>query len=153
VRAINHAITGALIGLSVHEPLLAAPLAFASHLEQDAIPHHDPAGENQHAVFKNKLFKPLLWFDLIGCLLLVVILAVVRPHYWVLGAVCAFLATSPDLLWFPKYRYALRTGKTPQIHNWFLRFHSWVQWKTGPDLWWVEVLWFVVFGALLISRL
>jgi hypothetical protein len=43
VTAPNHALTGALIGLSVANPVLALPLAFVSHLLQDTVPHYDPA--------------------------------------------------------------------------------------------------------------
>ena len=39
MTATNHALSGALIGLAVMQPILALPLAFVSHFMLDAVPH------------------------------------------------------------------------------------------------------------------
>ena len=150
MTAPNHALTGALIGLTVSNPLLALPLAFLSHFALDAIPHYDPPEQDKAKLFNSRRF--FVEFLLIGallCLALVLLLAWRRPEHWVVAAICAFLATSPDLFWIPRYRRA-RKGKTmPPTRNIFLRFHSWVQWKTGPKLVWLETAWFVSASVLL----
>lgn len=153
MTAPNHALTGALIGLTIHEPALAAPLAFLSHFACDAIPHYDPPGEgNQERLGSPRFIRELIISAFI-CLGIVACLALTRPHDWLLASVCAFLAASPDLFWMPRFIHRLRTGKDRPPRGWFLHFHSWIQWRTGPDLWWLETIWFVVFGALVAARL
>jgi hypothetical protein len=154
VTAPNHALTGAVIGLTVHEPWLAAPLAFLSHYVCDAIPHYDPAVSDKDGRIFTKEF---LWVQLIAggilCFALVVLLALTRPQYWLLAACCAFLAASPDLFWLPRYVHAVRTRKDDLKWNWSLRFHAFIQWKTAPRYAWLEAAWFIVFGTFVASRL
>lgn len=154
MTAPNHALTGAVIGLTVTNPLLALPLALVSHLVCDAIPHYDPPETNKATVFTSMQF--VRDFLVIGaglCLLIVLLLAYARPQHWLTAAVCAFLATSPDLLWIPRFLRARRTGKDVLPSGWFFWLHDRIQWLTGPKLIWVEAAWFVVFSALLISKL
>jgi len=154
VTAPNHALTGALIGLTVSDPILAGSLAFLSHFVCDAIPHYDSPASGTTAQHKSSRF---IGEQLIGgatlCLLLVIWLAASRPHHWLLAAVCAFLAASPDLFWIPRFVHELRTGTDRPPRSWFLRFHAWVQWKTGPGLWWVETIWAAGLLVLVGDRL
>ncbi len=156
MTAPNHALTGALIGLSVANPALALPLAFLSHFVLDAIPHYNPPETDMVALFRSKRF---VWeFLVLGagvCLLLVVVLALARPAHWLSAAWCAFVATSPDLLWIPRFMTARRSGKDVDVShsNLFWRFHDRIQWKTGPKLIWLEAIWFVGMCLLLATRL
>lgn len=154
MTAPNHALTGAIIGLSIANPVLALPLAFLSHFVCDAIPHYDPPEPDVAKLYRSKRF---MYEFLIGggalCLLVVLLLALARPQHWLSAAVCAFLATSPDLFWIPRFLRARRGGIDRPLRNWFLQFHDWVQWRTGPKLIWLETAWFVVFGTLLLSTL
>jgi hypothetical protein len=154
VTAPNHALTGALIGLTVHEPLLAAPLAFLSHFACDAVPHYDPSTPDGVGRLSSKEF--IRDFLVIGgslCILLIIVLAVTRPQYWLLAAICAFLATSPDLFWLPRFLRIMRTHTDRPHRSWFLRFHARIQWKTGPNLWWTEALWAIACVSLLIVKM
>lgn len=154
MTAPNHALTGALIGLSIGNPLLALPLAFVSHFVCDTIPHYDQAESAAVGRIDSKrfIFEQLVTGAIL-CFLLVVLLAATRPQHWLLAAVCAFLATSPDLFWIPRFLHVKRTGKDVPLRNWFLRFHNGIQWLTGPKLIWLEAVWFAVFGALVLQRL
>lgn len=152
MTATNHAITGALIGLSLGNPAVALPLAFASHFVLDAIPHYDPPG-NELTRIKARRFRYQLLLDTSLCLLLVIGLVFTQPRHWLVAAFSAFAATSPDLFWLPKFLQAQRTGRITPAKNWFLRFHRWIQWKTGPGFWWVEAAWYGVLGGVLITRL
>lgn len=156
MTAPNHALTGALIGLSISNPVIALPVAFLSHFVCDAIPHYDPPAGEKARLFRSKRFVvEFLVLGMLGCLALVAVLAAVRPQHWFTAAICAFLATSPDLFWFPRFLRARRTGKDERpenTQNWFLKFHSAIQWKTGPRLFWLEAVWFVVFGTLLATH-
>jgi hypothetical protein len=152
MTAPNHALTGALIGLTVGNPWLALPLAFLSHFACDAIPHYDMPGDELHRIGSKRLiFEQLLLGGAI-CFLIVLFLAAEHPVHWLLAAICAFLAASPDLFWIPRWLHVRRTKRDIQL-NWFLRFHRVVQWRTAPYLAWLELVWFMTMGWLVIVRL
>src|SRR5580698_2100335 len=113
MRAINHALTGAIIGLTIGEPLVAAPVAFVSHFVCDAIPHFGVSGWRD---IKTTWFRRLLVVDFVLCVALVVILALSRPKHWLLAAVCAFLAASPDLFSAPRMlRFRRQADPRPNL--------------------------------------
>lgn len=148
MTATNHALTGAIIGLAVGQPLIAVPAAFASHFVCDALPHYgsaDPKG-----VLRTKGFRDYLLTEATLCLLLVVVLCLTRPEHWMLGAVCAFLAASPDFLWINRY-IKLRDGR--EWHpNVFSRFAIRIQWFQKPVGAVFEVIWFIA-AVTVLSRL
>jgi hypothetical protein len=153
VTAPNHALTGALIGLSISNPLLALPLAFLSHFLCDAIPHYDrPEQDSALRIGSKRLFYELVVIGALGCFLVVLYLTLVQPMHWVSAAVCAFLAASPDLFWMPRFFHVRKTGKDIPLTNPFLRFHDWIQWKTGPKLIIVELIWAAVAIWLLVAH-
>ncbi|HSX45413.1 MAG TPA: hypothetical protein VLG27_00220 [Candidatus Saccharimonadia bacterium] len=145
MRAINHALTGALIGLAVGEPSVAVPAAVASHFVCDAIPHYDGLPARPTPLMKqrwihSKLFKKLLVADAALCLVLVAVLADLEPAHWLLAAVCAFAAAAPDFLWIP--RFLARKAK-PQKLTGFNKFAGGIQWFQRPIGAVVEVAWFI----------
>ncbi len=152
MRAVNHAVTGALIGLGVSNPALAIVLAFGSHFVLDAVPHYDAAGSESQRLSSHQ-FRTLLVPDALLCGLVVLALAVSRPHDWLLAAGFAFVATSPDLFWLPKFIHAQRTGRTLPNRNIFWRFHDWVQWWAHPKGVYIELTWLLLFGGILITQL
>ncbi len=149
MRAINHALTGAVIGLAVSEPAIALPVALASHFVCDAIPH-----------WASKQFdlggKHFTWSLVVDALLCVALVAWLffsgNPNWW-LAAACAFLATSPDIFWFKRFWVLRKTGKYLPNKSWFCRFHGFFQWFQRPIGAWVEAVWFiaglVVVGLML----
>lgn len=141
--ATNHALTGALIGLSIGHPV-ALPLAFASHFVLDAIPHY---GDDNKRI-ANSSFVIQLLIDAAFCGLLVLILALNGPANWLLAVSCAFLAASPDFMWIPKFLHARRGKNEIKSRNLAIRFHTWIQWFQKPVGAVVEVVWLV--GAVLI---
>jgi hypothetical protein len=153
VTAPNHALTGALIGLTTSNPEIALPLAFLSHFACDAIPHYDPPGDNQEKLASKRFILEQLVGGAIVCLLIVILLVLSRPRHWQLAAFCAFSAASPDLFWIPRFVHRIKTGKDRDPKSPFLRFHAWIQWKTGPRLWWIEAVWFLVIGSLVAVRI
>jgi len=146
--AINHAFSGALLGLTVGEPWVAVPLAFLSHFAQDAVPHYDLPGD-ETARLRHTSFARQLVVDAVLCGILVLILALIRPKHWISAAICAFLATSPDLMWIRKFwQTRFKACESTNIFPWE-RFHTKIQWRTGRGLWWVEAMWFVGGSFLL----
>jgi hypothetical protein len=151
MMAVNHAVTGAIIGLSIENPAVALPLAFASHFALDVIPHYDPPNPHGNAaVFQSKrfIFEQLVLNGAL-CIMLVIYLAISQPKHWLVAAICAFLATSPDLMWLPRFVSAQRAGRDIEPHNPVARFHSRIQWLTGPKLIWLELLWLAGTSAIL----
>lgn len=147
MTATNHALTGALIGLVVGNPLIALPAALLSHFVCDVIPHYGPDMDDA-TWLKSKQFKRFLSIDATLCVLLVAYLGVQRPAHWLLAAICAFLATSPDLLWLGKF-LRLNKGNNQGSPNWFLRFARDIQWFQRPLGAVVEAAWFIAGIVLL----
>lgn len=155
MRAINHALTGTLIGLTVGEPLIAVPAALASHFICDAIPHYDglpqnPSMKTKQRWIRSKAFRRLLYADALVCMVLVLVLAIRRPEYWLLAAVCAFAAAAPDFLWLPRF---LKRDGTPKAPTGFNKFAGWIQWFQRPIGAVVEIAWFIAAIILLLPFL
>jgi hypothetical protein len=148
MRAINHALTGAAIGLLVAEPVIAVPAAFVSHYVCDAIPHYG-RGIAEEKELNSTSFRVSLVVDAGLCALLVLILALRRPQHWVLAAVCAFVAASPDLLSINRYREARRNQ--PIKRNWYTKLaNDELQWFERPIGAVVEVAWFIA-GIIILA--
>jgi hypothetical protein len=147
MTAPNHALTGAAIGLAVANPWVAIPLAFLSHFALDAIPHYDvPGGSNADRIGSRHMFYIQIVGGALLCFAIVLGLFFANPENWLLAAFCAFIATSPDLLSFPRYLSVKKNGVDPLGQWWFWRIHHNIQWKVGERFWAVEVLW---AGAML----
>src|SRR4051812_30696538 len=129
MTAPNHAIAGALIGLSLGgTPLAALLLAFLSHFALDALPHYDPPGDEVTRL-SSRRFRVELYAQALLCVIVVIVLASSQRSGWLLAACCAFVATSPDLLWLPKFLAVRRTHRLPRSPNWFWRMHHAIQWR------------------------
>lgn len=147
MTATNHALAGAALGLVVQQPLLALPLAFLSHFVLDALPHYGP-GKND---IGSSVFRWRLVADAALCVLLVLLLAVFHPTGWLVAAVCAFVATSPDLMWLRNFRREQAGKEGPKISERAIvvRFHAFIQWFERPIGAFVEVAWFASGIAVL----
>lgn len=149
MTAANHALTGTLIGLVVGNPWLAVPAAVASHFICDALPHYDVPGKTTAERIQSNFF---LRFQILAgallCGLIVLGLALTHPIHWLLAAICAFAAASPDLLYVPRYLHVRKTGKDNVERFWFWRFHDRIQWFQRPIGGVVEVVW--AFSALIL---
>lgn len=148
MTATNHAVTGALIGLSIGHPI-ALPLALLSHFALDALPHFGREAD----FIKSKSFIAFLISDASLCVLLVVLLAIASPVNWLLAAICSFLATSPDFMWFPRFLRATRGLKEPKLTHPIAKFHSWIQWFQRPIGAVVELTWFASAMFLLVKTI
>ncbi len=125
MTATNHALSGALIGLVVTQPILAIPLAFASHFLLDAVPHFGLDEFGGH--LKNpKKFHRILYID--ALLLSAVFLILIAAGAPLLVLICAVVAGSPDLIWAYRYVFKEKFGKIPETKkNRFNKFHSDIQ--------------------------
>ena len=141
----NHLLVGATIATVVKEPLLALPLAFASHFALDALPHFGYNNGGYAALFKHRLTYVMMVLDVVGVTLIALTFDLAQPLVWL----CAFLALLPDVEW--PYRYFLfeRRGKTPPTTI-LTNFHNQAQWCERQWGFWVEIVFFIAV-LLLVS--
>lgn len=149
MTATNHALTGAIIGFAIGNPLLAVPLAFASHFALDAIPHFgiDPTSD-----IRQPWFTQLLVADAGVCLVFAAMLAGLAPTHWLTAVVCAFAAASPDLMWAKRFWRVKHGQKIGPLKNPIMRFHGWIQWFQRPPGALVEAAWFIA-AIIVLGRL
>jgi len=148
MTATNHALTGATIGILIGKPLLAVPVALLSHFICDAVPHFGFTGEKlKKRIMRGNSFRNYLVVEAIICFVIVLAIAVLRPAHWQLAAWCAFVAASPDLLSYKRYR-ATRSG-TAWSGNLYSRFAHDIQWFERPIGALVEVAWLVAALVIL----
>ncbi len=150
--ATNHALTGAVIGLTLGKPWMAVPTALLSHYVCDMLPHyHSP--QPDAVLLKSKGFRNYLLAEAGLCTTIVVILALAQPDHWFLAAVCAFIAAAPDLLSINRYLKE-RQGR-PWKPGWYTGFAKRIQWFERPIGVVVETAWFIgsctLFGTLLLQ--
>jgi hypothetical protein len=106
--ATPHMIAGVAIGMAVHRPELALPLAFASHFLLDAIPHVDGYslyGKPNSAVTRPEVVVSVLDV-LVGILLICAFVQGTNGHGWLYLA--AFAGVVIDLF-----------DNVPGICRWF----------------------------------
>ena len=138
MRAINHALTGAVIGIVSANAIVVIPASFASHFVLDAIPHHN----SKNGDMTSRKFAVMLYVDGLLCVVLAVVLAIWQPAHWPLAIIGAFLAMSPDFMWVPKYLRAKRQ-QPPIAPRGITKFHAKIQWFQRPIGGYVEVAWFM----------
>ena len=147
MTATNHVVTGALIATYLHNPWLVIPIAFASHFALDAIPHASfPATDNK----EHLRFLMILAVDMAVAASILMSLLVLQPPNFVLLIACGVAAASPDLMWL----YYIIIKKSREKEKWpaIAKFHARIQ-KESPRFIVIEVVWFIVAGGLLVTRL
>ena len=148
-------MTGAVIALTVKQPLLAVPLSFLSHFAQDMLPHWNyglSRQKGEEPKFFSRRFNLFLTLDLMTALIIMAILAIAFPsHLWLIWA-CMIAAASPDLMWayYRLYRQHIK-GEKP-IFPWFARFHSSIQWSQTTAGGLVEIIWFILTGLIILAQ-
>jgi hypothetical protein len=139
MTAINHSLTGALIGLTVADPVAAVPIAFLSHFVLDSVPHFGFGNQAVSDKGVQRIFINYLIVDTILCFALVAVLLLSRPVHWPLAIICAFLAASPDLFSFNRFYKFLRG--LPWKPNIYSKFAGGIQWFERPIGIVVEAVW------------
>ena len=150
MTATNHALTGSFIALSIDQPFLAVPIAFASHFVLDIFPHYgfDRCGYGEY--FKHRLSWVILGLDLFG---MVVFLSLTLGAPWIMY-IGALVAISPDLAWPYRYYFFEKRGLAkPGEGSAFNRWHTRIQWCERP--WGIafEIVWFVIMLSLVLAQL
>jgi hypothetical protein len=126
----NHTLTGALIGLTVQNPVLIAPLGFLSHFVCDIVPHTGFKGMN----FKNGPGRTIAFVDCGVSLAIYLLIIGLRPEIFWPATIGAFFATLPDLIRIPG---ALWDKDWDVLQP----FHNRIQWSESPQGFVVDVVW------------
>lgn len=150
MNASNHMVTGAVIALTITEPLLTLPLALASHYVLDAMPHFGFERKGFDVWRNHRSGFVLLAWD-VGASVVVMTVLLLGTNSW-LPLLAALMALSPDLVWPYRYfRYDVR-GLDPPF-SWPTRIHLAIQWCEKPWGIWVEILFFIVAMIVLFQTL
>lgn len=150
MTAINHAITGSIIGLTISNPFIAVPLAFISHYLLDIIPHFGSKQDNDKFI-KSKKFKIFLSIDILLCIILAVSLFIIKPTSYLIVILCAFIATTPDLVNLK--RFILINLNKEYKPGLLYKMSAFIQWFERPIGLNVEIAWFLASGFILIELL
>lgn len=137
-------MTGAIIALTVKNPLVAVPLSFASHYLQDLIPHWN-YGVSREAAKKDNFFTTRFNLSLLAdfCLsiTLMIVLAFLFPaHKWLIWS-CMVVAASPDLVWAYYRLYRERIKKQKPRYDPFSNLHRNIQWSQTSLGGLIEIAW------------
>lgn len=149
MTASNHILTGAVVAISVKNPLLAISLSYLSHFAIDALPHFGPPGIKglvesiNHRAFRVGVALELLL--LAPVILLIFHLTSGITPAWLL-VTCMLVADLPDILWVPIYLYEVKQ-QTPKTLGPIAKFHGQIQ---KHSYWGImtEIIWFA--GMLII---
>jgi hypothetical protein len=149
----NHVLAGAIIGLTVTNPVAAVILALVSHFVMDALPHFGYEGKKGYEeVLKHKLSYIVAISTLITTLSILVLLAVNGQWFAIL---IGLVAASPDgvglynwLAYEKRGTYA--SGWLKWLH---VKFHRAIQWCERPWGVWVEMITSIALGYIFIKLL
>lgn len=145
MTASNHALTGAIIVLTIDKPVLALPLALASHFALDVLPHF---GNYDRAPHNSRLFMMILVADAAIAVSVMLAIYTFLPVIWLSAVAGSLLAMAPDLMWAPGYIRGL-TRQEQSRPNAIMRWHKRIQWQERPWGFFIEIIWFVGGLALL----
>jgi len=153
MTATNHTLTGAVFALATASVLpwwAILPVAFCLHFVLDSLPHFGQRDNQLAAITRLKWFLPI---DATFAAVVLLVLLLARPEYWLLAMAGGIACASPDLWSASRFFRFLRTGDPSRNKDWLSRFHSSIQW--GERLWgaWIELAWVGVFGYVLITKL
>ena len=141
--ALNHAVFGGIIAVTLQKPELIIPTAIIAHFAMDVMPHF--GNSESFGTYSRKYYR-VIAVDTAITLLLATSMSVVWPSsaaIILLGGICACL---PDFLWplAPKVDKKSLLGK-------FFRFHKRIQISETPQGILSELAWFSFFSAGLID--
>ena len=147
-------MTGAVLAISIKNPVIAVPVSFISHYLQDLVPHWN-YGVSREASKKGSFFTARFNLSLLTdfslSLVLMVVLALLFPaHKWLIWA-CMVAAAVPDLVWAYYRLYREHIKKQKPFYDPFTNLHAKMQWSHTTAGALVEVAWFVAMGALILN--
>ncbi len=121
MTATGHAVIGTVIAVTVSNPVLAIPLAVASHVAADLFPHWDP-GTNRNKKSDERFFKDGLIDVSMSFIITFLLINFVFPQVDLIYAyLIVFAAQFFDWASSP---YMFFNIKNPPIFHWFYKFQK-----------------------------
>lgn len=149
MTATSHAVLGTLIAAKVNNPALAIPLALASHVLADMIPHWDIA-TNGRQKKNNRLLADATLDVLLGFLLSFFLIILFFPATSIPYAILLILVSqSFDWIMAPYYFFGITN---PPFFYWSYQFQKLFD-KTLDKPWGIINQAAVIFLAVLLSQL
>lgn len=141
--ALNHALFGGIIAVTVRQPALFVPAAAASHFVLDVLPHF---GNAESFGRYSKRYYRVIKIDGILTIATGISLLFLWPKMGGIIFLGGFSAVVPDLLWplAPKTKPNSLLGK-------FFRFHKAIQLSESRKGIFFEMVWLGVFISAMIS--
>ncbi len=143
-------VTGAVIAGFVHQPVLVLPLAFASHLVLDSMPHFGFQNWDKARRKQKRLIHGVITAD-VALIVLLLILFIVQGAP-TLFYIAGFVAFSPDLAWV--YQFIVNRQlemSEDKPHNAFNDFHERIQSQERPSGIYIEIAYLLVVSVILIN--
>ncbi|MBI2074241.1 MAG: hypothetical protein HYT83_00215 [Candidatus Levybacteria bacterium] len=111
MTATSHAVIGTIIAAKIGNPYLAIPIAIASHIAADLVPHWD-VGTNRHKKTKQKIRIDAAIDVIAGFIVSYLLITFLFPQTNLLYAFIIILAAqSPDWLMTPYYFFGIKQFK------------------------------------------
>lgn len=154
----NHLLAGSVLALAIHQPVLALPLAYASHFIMDAIPHFGyPGGHNFiEAVRIASKHRLSYYFSIVTAVTFIAVFAILIVNNLWLAIIGGLIAVSPDALMFLNYMLFERKGRMPRGPKLYLylnlKLHGKIQ-NERPQYIYIEAFVFMLLSALLLKML
>lgn len=145
MTGLNHAMTGIAIAVTVKNPVLAPVVALVSHFVLDALPHFG------HPKLEpgRKAFDYYLMLEAVFMTAVTVAAMFLFSEQWFLVGLCAFLAFSPDILWYFK-SFRPHPAIAKKLAKYFA-FTSVIQWYERPPGAIVEIVYLLSLIGLINS--
>ena len=120
---VNHYLAGVGIAVVCKNPLLAVPVAFASHFVLDVLPHF---GLNKDVPNRGKILGRVGYVDAVLILGAAILTTMNYPLWYIL---IGLVAMSPDFAWIYRFVVQEKFGTLPpRPHvNWFNAWHAGIQ--------------------------
>lgn len=147
----NHLLAGAIIAVTVKEPLVALPLALTSHFVMDALPHY---GYKGRMGYTEALKHRMSYIStVISVLLCIAIAAYLLWRSEWLALYAGLIAMSPDFVGIWNYLAFEKHGKTGQniIAKLHVGFHRRIQWCERPWGLYIEIITFSMLITVLVK--
>lgn len=145
----NHIVTGAVIAGAVQQPVLAVPLAFASHFVLDSLPHFGFPDWDKARPKQRRLINSVIMADVL-CIVFIIGLFIVQgaPGLFYLAGLAAF---APDLAWVYQFvvHHRLEQSKG-QARSRFNDFHQRIQSRERPSGIYIELAYLFMTAAVLV---
>lgn len=128
-----HAVVGAAIATAIPNPVIALPLAFASHFALDMVPHWNPHLNTELKKYGKitKTSRKIVYFDSFLALSLggaIAYMALPSAAHATTVLLGAFVGVLPDVVEIPFYFF---TSKNKYIESW-IKFQKSIQSDTTP---------------------